>query len=302
MTWLCRTSLPGRKQPQRPIGPAPAVPASEVSRLAPQMERSVIAPPPDLQPAQQKTLQAPEPAVIAPPPAVEAGSARRLGDLNIARSSVIAPAPQLSLDEQRAIPGRSSTALSRRSPEVIAPPPALGASGRSHSSGGMIALSLHPAVGAPPDPLAGNRRGNFAATPEGHRGASGAPGASHWTREREWKWIRKKQRPAFGIVCGQDLEPGVTGCRRSLSELQLLHRQSEPDRQARARRECRSVCNRGARTDFPKKNAAVFGNRKFYSLSLNMPNLNSAGGSWIVRFAALKAGFGPQRASFRRRS
>jgi TonB family protein len=33
---------------------------------------------------------------------------------------------------------------------------------------------------------------------------------------------------------------------------------------------------------------AVFGPRKFYSLSLNMPNLNSAGGSWIVRFAALK--------------
>jgi TonB family protein len=33
---------------------------------------------------------------------------------------------------------------------------------------------------------------------------------------------------------------------------------------------------------------AVFGNRKYYSLSLNMPNLNSAGGSWIIRFAALK--------------
>ena len=33
---------------------------------------------------------------------------------------------------------------------------------------------------------------------------------------------------------------------------------------------------------------AVFGSRKFYSFSLNMPNLNSNGGSWIVRFAALK--------------
>jgi TonB family protein len=32
---------------------------------------------------------------------------------------------------------------------------------------------------------------------------------------------------------------------------------------------------------------AVFGDRKFYSLTLNMPNLNSAGGSWIVRFAEL---------------
>ncbi len=32
---------------------------------------------------------------------------------------------------------------------------------------------------------------------------------------------------------------------------------------------------------------AVFGSRKFYSVSLNMPNLNSAGGSWVIRFAEL---------------
>ena len=32
---------------------------------------------------------------------------------------------------------------------------------------------------------------------------------------------------------------------------------------------------------------AIFGNRKFYSVTLNMPNLNSAGGSWVVRFAEL---------------
>jgi protein TonB len=31
----------------------------------------------------------------------------------------------------------------------------------------------------------------------------------------------------------------------------------------------------------------VFGDRKFYSLTLNMPNLNSAAGSWVIRFAEL---------------
>src|SRR5208337_352089 len=40
---------------------------------------------------------------------------------------------------------------------------------------------------------------------------------------------------------------------------------------------------------------AVFGNRKVYSLSLNMPNLNSAGGSWVVRFAALDSDSSPGR-------
>lgn len=32
---------------------------------------------------------------------------------------------------------------------------------------------------------------------------------------------------------------------------------------------------------------SVFGNRRFYSVTLNMPNLNSAGGSWVIRFAEL---------------
>jgi TonB family protein len=31
----------------------------------------------------------------------------------------------------------------------------------------------------------------------------------------------------------------------------------------------------------------VFGGKKYYSLTLNMPNLTSAGGSWIIRFAEL---------------
>ena len=32
----------------------------------------------------------------------------------------------------------------------------------------------------------------------------------------------------------------------------------------------------------------VFGHRSLYSMTLNMPNLNSAGGSWVIRFAELK--------------
>lgn len=38
---------------------------------------------------------------------------------------------------------------------------------------------------------------------------------------------------------------------------------------------------------------AVFGNRKFYSVTLNMPNLNSAGGSWVIRFAEINHESGP---------
>jgi len=32
----------------------------------------------------------------------------------------------------------------------------------------------------------------------------------------------------------------------------------------------------------------VFGPRRVYSMTLNMPNLNSSGGSWVIRFSELK--------------
>ena len=32
----------------------------------------------------------------------------------------------------------------------------------------------------------------------------------------------------------------------------------------------------------------VFGDRKFYRVNINVPNLNSSGGSWVIRFAPLK--------------
>ena len=273
-------------KPQVPIGPAPAVPASETSRLAPQIERSVIAPPPDLQSARQKIVQALQTAVIAPPPAMESNSTRRPGDLNIARSSVIAPAPQLALDEQRAIPGRSS--FSKHSQDVIAPPPSLG-TGRSHSGNSMIALNLKPAVGAPPNPPAGNRRGNFAATPEGHRGASGTPDAAAENgRDSAAGSGKKNSNLPSGLYVGKtsNATSPVAGDPEPKNEPantvnpNLLANARPPRIPARTQPEGESKLSEEER--------AVFGTRKFYSLSLSMPNLNSAGGSWIVRFAALK--------------
>jgi TonB family protein len=41
----------------------------------------------------------------------------------------------------------------------------------------------------------------------------------------------------------------------------------------------------------------VFAGRKFYSLSLNMPNLNSAGGSWVIRFAEMQKADVPRDAN-----
>src|SRR5258708_13650925 len=121
-------------KPQLPIGPVPAVPPSEITRLAPRMERSVIAPPPPGEAATRETLRAPPPPVLPPPPSVQAGATRRLRALNIGRTALIAPAPPPSLHAQRALPRRDPAVLSGRAPQGIAPPPAPGQAGRSHSS------------------------------------------------------------------------------------------------------------------------------------------------------------------------
>jgi TonB family protein len=290
--------------PQLPIAPAPAVPVSEITRLAPRLERSVIAPPPvapeDVRATSRPALQSPQAAVIAPPPAAEAVSTRRLGDLNIGRSSVIAPAPQLSLDAQRAPARRSSTAVSGRSsqviaPQVIAPPPSLGASSSSHSGGGVIALSLHPAVDAPLAPPEGKRRGSFAAGTEGHRGASGAAGASAGNGKADASGSAGSEKKSSG-----DLPSGLYVGKNANTTSAVAGKPAAPNASAnsvnpkliagaRPPRASSRAMQPESESKLSDVERSVFGNRKFYSLSLNMPNLNSASGSWIIRFAALKA-------------
>jgi TonB family protein len=148
----------------------------------------------------------------------------------------------------------------------------------------MVALNLHPAVGAPPDPPAGNRRGTFAATPEGHRGASGAPGASAGNGNATASGSGKKDSSGLpsGLYVGKASNAPVAGT--------VNPNLIAGSRPARAAARILQPENESKLSDVER---AVFGNRKFYSLTLNMPNLNSAGGSWIIRFAALKPDLSP---------
>lgn len=288
-----------QREPQLPIGPVPVVLASETSRLAPRVERSVIAPPSDLASdvqsnsriSRQASMRGPQPAVVAPPPAVETENTRHLGELDIGHSSVIAPAPQLSVEEQRTLINRGSTVLSSRSPQVIAPPPSMRASGGSRPGGNMIALSLHPAVGAPVDLPAGNRRGTFASTPEGHHGDSSTPGISGGDGTGKTNGSRTTAKSNGDLPSGLYVGKGSTPVAGNPSSANSNAYSVNPNLIANAR-----PLRLSAHTLQPEGNSklsdeerTVFGSRKFYSLSLNMPNLNSAGGSWIIRFAALKA-------------
>jgi TonB family protein len=310
------------QKPRLAIPPAPLSPAAEITRLPPTLPNSVVAPPDAARLSQRRsspTLQDPvaappsdvrsaaptldqglQPALIAPPQDIASTSSRKLGDMNIAPSAVIAPAPQLPVAAQRTMPGGSGEpALG--APQIASPPSSLPASGASGSPGRVIALSVHPAVNAPPDPPAGNRRGTFAATPEGHAGGSGAPGSlsassatgsvsngSHGTGGNGGGSSAKPTADAPpGLYVGNAPKPvpvaaDPAGKTAAPSVNPDLIASVHPPRVTSSRP---MQPDSAAKLSEPER--AVFGNRRFYSVTLNMPNLNSAGGSWIIRFAEL---------------
>ena len=317
------------QKPRLAIPPVPMTPAAELTRLAPQMESSVVAPPPDAthftRRSDQPNLQtavvapppelrtssraaafnAPQPAVVAPPPAVESAPTRQLGELNIGHSSVIAPAPQLPVAEQRAVPGGRPSATMGVAPQVVPPPPSVGGSGTaSGSPGRVVALNLHPTVGAPPVVPAGNRRGTFAATPEGRAGATGSSGAASGsaagtvghgksTGNGDGLSPRAKSELPGGLYVGTPAPAAKTS---SVAGNPVTSRAALGTALPNSAELAGPRGGGALARPLPPENAAklseperaVFGIRRLYSLTVNMPNLNSAGGSWVIRFAEIK--------------
>jgi TonB family protein len=313
-----------QQKPQLAIPDAPLTPAAEITRMAPTMtgsvvtpppdaaqisdrrnkpalQNSVVAPPPDVRAASASVIQGLQPSLIAPPPALDAASNRRVGEINIAASAVIAPAPQLPVAPQRVIgPG----ALPRSQPQVVAPPPSI-SSGSSDaafgSQGHVIALNLHPAVGAPPAPPEGNRRGSFAAGPEGHAAASGSPGSAAAATSSTGSASNgngngngitnggEKDNLPSGLYVGKaNARPSsLAGPAAGSSSANTVNPNLMASVRPPAARTAATMQPDSA-TRLSEAERAVFGNRRFYSITLNMPNLNSAGGSWVIRFAELK--------------
>ena len=316
-----------QQKPRLAIPESPLIPAAEIRRLAPTVDNAVVMPAPDADrlerrratPNLQSSVVAPPPDVrtgnthaavpglqpdlIAPPPAVDSSSTRRLGDINIGPSRVIAPAPQLPVAAQRTAPGGNVT--SAISPQVVPPPPSVSGSAAGGASAGsrgnLIALNLHPAVGGPPDPPSGNRRGTFAATPEGHTGASGNPGSSGANARVAATSAGSGASPANaanlpkGLYVGRPGpstapiagNPGPSAPANAVNP--NLIASVHPPRVSSA-----SPMQPADAAKLTEPERAIFGNRRFYSVTLNMPNLNSGGGSWVIRFAELRHNAAPQ--------
>jgi len=281
----------------------------------PSLQQAVVAPPPEMNsPASQRALQSPQAAVIAPPPQVEnAASIRKLGDINIGHAEAVAPAPQLPVGEQRSAARAGS--LRGGGPAAVPPPPSIQGAGTGTSSGGqIIALSVHPlAPNASAAIPAGNRRGTFAATPQGKPGAAGTPdshsdqtdlnGASGTNAGKNGSGTGSSKAAAGvppGLYVGAATKPGAgaisggegagtgagTGASHSQSpdDARLVAKANPPRVSTASRHPVQEVADLGK----GEVERQVFGDRKYYSMMVSMPNLSSAGGSWIIRFAELK--------------
>jgi TonB family protein len=280
-------------------GPIPAAPALEAASQTVKLR-----------------LPAMLPEVMAP--AVETGSLRSRSKVPSLMPRVVEPSPEIAQTNPRlALPSfqpnvvqpapevgsvsrAGSTNLARLLPssgsDPVPPAPTVGEAHRA--SGQLLALSLHPSeVRAPVEVPEGNRRGAFAASPIGHANATGAPGADASGTNGGGHEPNRANAPA-GIDVGPapattaamaspnapTPRPGATnppnlGAVNPEVRAKLLASMRTPPDASVSHHPAHETT--GARSELENR---IFAGRRSYTLSVNMPNLNTATGSWIIHF------------------
>ena len=277
--------------------------ARPVSQLkVPTFEPDVVSPTADVSKVHDKlslpTL--PQPSVVDP--ALSADQLKlKTGDLNMAQLQPSVEAPKLPVAPQRAAGvGNSPGKDVPPSPNVQNVPSAQG-------QGQIIALGLNPAdVHGPIDVPGGNRSGEFHASPGGKADAPGTPNVVGSGTADNGGGNGKGNGLPSGIMVGNP-PPGATtaavaGTPNGSGTVAKAANPSSVDMDARKRMIAAamkpSLPSYRDRVSPPPASSIedpdasiekrVFGRRRYYSLIMNMPNLTSATGSWIIRFAELK--------------
>ncbi len=309
-TAMGRTQLTLPATPVSVIAPPPEAHGSLSQVRLPRHSPDVVAPPPEVSAKSSlKVPNVPAPAVIEPPVSAEA-TRRRVGELNIAGSGLDVGAPKLPVPEQRLAtagsdgnhagpPGEATTS--------VPPPPAVtGVGTGKQAAGQLVALGLNPApVEGPISLPSGSRHGEFAATPEGKFGAPGTPdikgggngAGGSGAGDGGFGHGGNTIGPA-GIYVGggpNQPPPGVVVAGDPASTPALPHPSpaSNPGASTMASVNPPRVPDPSRTTrppasgPQPKIEDKVFAGKRYYSTTINMPNLASAGGSWIIRFAEL---------------
>jgi TonB family protein len=253
-----------------PVVAAPPSPvaAHRPTRTLPLEGPVVIPPAPDALARNPQALELPaqSPPEVAAPPAEIAADGHSVQALPLDAPQIAPPAPSTA--------GRNLSSLGLPSADHTAAPPAppvsIGGSAREKELGQLLVLNARPV--APTGPITvpeGNRPGEFAASPQGHPGATARP---------EIKAGDNASAPSHSGNSAGDIyisAPPAKITANAIVGAAPSLRPPTPDK------------TDGRPPD--RIDTQVFGTRRNYSMRLSMPNLSSSVGSWTIRFAELNA-------------
>jgi TonB family protein len=212
---------------------------------------------------------------------------QHIGAISIAASPQAPPKPLLPVSPMSA-PREAAQRGDRNSvaPEITA---------RTVDSGTLIALSATPALAPPPAIPAGNLSARISISPDGPQpgapggiaagsGSGAAPGTSGSGHGPDGIFISGGNTAKAGATSGLGIGSATRGLGNPLS--------SRPTPRALAASEDSHgrPLNSGSAKDISKLDVPpekVLGAKQVYTLHVNMPNLTSASGSWILNFAEL---------------
>jgi TonB family protein len=162
------------------------------------------------------------------------------------------------------------------------------AAGGASAGGRLIVLGIHPVT--PTGPVAvpgGNRRGTFGANQQGKPGASGTPDSvGSGSEAKSGFGTRNNSSLPAGLHVGRaDGASNGSGVEDAREMASLSSTGAAPGTRSPAR--AASPVADDKITDVDRK---VFGGKRVYGRTLNMPNLNSSTGSWVIKFAELDGG------------
>ena len=293
------------------VAPTPDISGAKPKLLLPkELQPTVVEPAADISQVKPK-LQVPalpQPSVVEP--ALSADQLKlKSGQINMAQMEPQVAAPKLPFPAQRAsgtgepTPGKPANSAGSGAAASAPPGPAPNVQGLSPSKGQgqLIALGLNPAeVKGPIEVPSGNRSGEFHASPGGKADASGTPNVTG-----SGSGSGKNSGAGNGLPPGISVGTPPPGATTSAvaGPPTKSPATSSPDDEAR-RRTMAAAMNPSVPTvrdhqpppppptlsdDLDRSiEQRVFGNKKYYKLIMNMPNLTSATGSWIIHFAELK--------------
>jgi TonB family protein len=214
----------------------------------------------------------------AAPPVDLPNIEQRVAEMNLPSAQTGPARPKLELNAGAAprVAQKSQSGDTLAAPEV-------GATQLSASNGAanaLIALSANPAPPAPVQPPPGNLAARVSISPEGKQ--PGAPGAS----ASESGKGGGKSTVGISISGGNPSANAAGGGAKIIAPARKLMTRPEP------KGESEDVAERTGPPDFAAlppgaKPEAVFAYKRVYTLNVNMPNLNSATGSWILNFSEL---------------